>query len=128
MRYPFTPQISLGTIPIQDIQFGIFSRHELVPILMALQHLYVNYKAVLDHILFLIAEDISAEIDNKRGCTGMCHWENLVLTALRLGCNLNFDQLADLASYHQKFAKCWAFPNGMKSNTSVQPSRTTSAV
>ena len=102
MRYPFTPQISLGTIPIQDIQFGIFSRHELVPILMALQHLYVNYKAVLDHILFLIAEDISAEIDNKRGCTGMSHWENLVLTALRLGCNLNFDQLADLASYHYK--------------------------
>ena len=100
MRHPFTPQISLGATPIQDIQFDISSRHELVPILMALQHLYVNCKVVVDHILSLIAGDISAEINNKRGCTGMSHWENLVLTALRLGCNLNFDQLADLASYH----------------------------
>lgn len=102
MRHPFTPQISLGTTPIQDIQFDISSRHELVPILMALQHLYVNCKVVVDHILSLIASDISADINNKRGCTGMSHWENLVLTALRLGCNLNFDQLADLASYHNQ--------------------------
>jgi hypothetical protein len=102
MRHPFIPQISLGATPIEEIQFDHTSRHELVPILMALQHLYVNCKVVMDHILSLIAEDISSRIDNKRGCIGLSYWENLVLTALRLGCNLNFDQLADLASHHHK--------------------------
>jgi hypothetical protein len=57
---------------------------------MALQHLYVNCKAVVDHILSLIAGDISGGIDKKSGCIGMSHWENLVLAALRLGFNLDF--------------------------------------
>lgn len=102
MRHSFAPQIPLGGTPIENIQFDLASRHELLPILMALQHLYVNCKAVMNHILSLIAKDINSGINSKRGCTGMSHWENLVLTALRLGCNLNFDQLADLASNHDK--------------------------
>ena len=123
MRYPFAPQICLGATPIEDIEFDLTSRHELVPILMALQHLYVKCKMVMDHILSLIAKDIGT--NTKRGCTGMSYWENLVLCALRLGCNLNYDQLADLASGIIKSAKYWAFPNGMKSNTNVQPFRAT---
>ena len=100
MRHPFAPQISLGATPFEDIQFDLTSRHELVPILMALQHLYVNCKVVMNHILSLIAKDIGT--NTKRGCTGMSYWENLVLCALRLGCNLNYDQLADLSSHHHK--------------------------
>ena len=85
-----------------EIEFDYGSRHELVPILMALQHLYLNCSPVVEDILSLIAGDITPGRDTKRGCIGMSHWENLVLGALRLGCDLDFDQLADLASNHRK--------------------------
>lgn len=102
MRHPFTPQLPLGATPMAEIKFDYGSRHELVPILMALQHLYLNCSPVVEDILSLIAGDISPGRDTKRGCIGMSHWENLVLAGLRLGCDLDFDQLADLASNHRK--------------------------
>lgn len=50
MRKTFEPQITFGTVPMSNIKFDIFCRHELVPILMALQQLYFN-KPVLNEIL-----------------------------------------------------------------------------
>lgn len=102
MRFRFVPQVKLGTTPIGDIDFDLYSRHELVPILMALQHLYVHCPAQLEKILALIQKDTGKETVSSRGCIGMSHWEILVLAAVRLGCNMDFDLLADLASYHQK--------------------------
>ena len=102
MRHSFLPQLPLGSKPIGKIQFDIYSRHELIPILMALQHIYSHCKDALEKILELIAEDICGAKKTKMGCVGLSHWENLVLTSLRLGCNLNYDQLSDLATNHRK--------------------------
>lgn len=102
MRHRFIPQMSIGAVGIADIEFNITSRHELVPILMALQHLYVDARPQLDHILELIRSDILQGQRNNRGCTGLSYWEILVLASLRLGCDLDFDQLADLACDHRK--------------------------
>ena len=102
MRHRFIIQIPLGAVAIKDIEFDLTSRHELVPILMALQHLYVHRKDTLDIILGLIDADMRSAENPSLGCIGMCHWENLVLASLRLGCNLDYDQLADLATNHRK--------------------------
>lgn len=103
MRHSYIPQMSLGSKAIDKIQFNIYSRHELVPILMALQYIYVHCSDILEKILKMIAKDIGGSTKNtKRGCVGLSHWENLVLAALRLGCNLNYDQLSDLATNHRK--------------------------
>ena len=99
MRKDFEPQITFGTIPMSKINFDIFCRHELVPILMALQHLYFN-KPVLNEILDLIKEDIVGDKDEKLGCSGMHYWEILVLASVRLGCDLDYDALHDLANNH----------------------------
>ena len=96
------PQMPLGAVPIAEIEFDVFCRHELVPILMALQHLYVNRPQVIDEICTLIEADITAQPSPKLGCTGLTYWEVLVLSALRLGANLDYDQLSDLATCHQK--------------------------
>jgi hypothetical protein len=64
MRKTFEPQITFGTVPMSNIKFDIFCRHELVPILMALQQLYFN-KPVLNEILVLIKEDIVEDKDEK---------------------------------------------------------------
>ena len=102
MRFRFVPQLKLGTTPIGDIVFDTCSRHEMVPILMALQHLYVHCEARLKKILEFIRKDISKAEPSFCGCTGMSYWEILVLAAVRLGCNMDFDFLADLATNHQK--------------------------
>lgn len=102
MRTKFIPQMSFGTVPIAEIEFDVFSRHELVPILMALQHLHVNCRPVLEEILELIKADIARQPKPKLGCKGMGYWQILVLAGLRLGANLDYDQLSDLANSHTK--------------------------
>jgi hypothetical protein len=100
MRSKFIPQMAIGAVPIAEIEFDVFNRHELVPILMALQHLYVNRPQVLEEICTLIKADITGQPNPKLGCKGLSYWEILVLSALRLGANLDYDQLSDLASWH----------------------------
>lgn len=102
MRSRFIPQMTIGCTPIRDIEFDVFCRHELIPILMAIQHLYVNRKQTLTKICERIEKDIAAPQNAKLGCGGLTYWEILILSALRLGCNLNFDQLSDLATNHNK--------------------------
>jgi len=102
VRTKFIPQMTFGTVPIAEIEFDVFSRHELVPILMALQHLHVNCRPVLEEILDLIKADIAKQPKPKLGCRGMGYWQVLVLASLRLGANLDYDQLSDLASSHSK--------------------------
>lgn len=102
MRFRFEPQTQLGTIPMADIVFDIYSRHELLPILIALQHLYLNCMQPLEKILKLISKDIATQgKSQKLGCKGMSYWEMLVLSAVRLGCNMDYDLLADLANNHR---------------------------
>lgn len=111
MRHRFIIQIPLGAVAIKDIEFDLTSRHELVPILMALKHLYVHSKDTLDLILGLIDADMRCAENPNRGCIGMSHWENLVLASLRLGCNLDYDQLADLATNHRKIRQLLGLSN-----------------
>jgi IS5 family transposase len=94
--------MSIDAIPISQIEFDIFSRHEMVPILMALQHLYSNRVSAVQHICKLIREDIIDRQDERIGCTGLSYWEILVLASVRLGCNLDYDQLSDLADNHAR--------------------------
>ena len=102
MRTKFIPQMNFGAVPIGEIEFDVFNRHELIPILMALQHLYVKCKPLLEEMLDLIKDDIAKQPKPKRGCKGMGYWEVLVLAGLRLGANLDYDQLSDLANSHSK--------------------------
>jgi len=101
MRQAFDRQLKLDVPKLNAITFDPTSRHELEAILMALHHLYQSPKTQRD-ILKLIAKDINEKTSSKIGCTGLQYWEVLVLAAVRLGCNLDYDALADLATNHRK--------------------------
>lgn len=105
MRYSFIPQMSIGSIPIHEIEFDIYTRHELTPVLMALQHLYAHRMDIINEICRLIQNDIIDHQDERFGCTGLSYWEILILASVRLGCNLDYDQLSDLADNHDKLRK-----------------------
>ncbi|MCI0444573.1 ISNCY family transposase, partial [bacterium] len=98
MRKDFDRQLNLDVPALDQIDFDPRSRHELEAILMALKHLYDSPQAMRS-VLRLIAADIGqAEL----GCQGLAYWEILVLAAVRLGADLDYDALADLATNHRK--------------------------
>jgi len=101
MRINYDPQMTFGMVPIEKIEFDIFSRHEITPVLMSLQHLYVHEKEALNEILDLIKNDINQNGSNKLGCCGLKYWEILVLASVRLGCDLDLDALQDLSDNHR---------------------------
>jgi hypothetical protein len=105
MRTNYKLQMTIGTVPIDEIEFDIFSRHEITPILMSLQHLYVHEKDTVKEIVNFIKSDINQGGSDKLGCTGLNYWEILVLASVRLGCNLDYDALQDLADNHKNLRR-----------------------
>jgi hypothetical protein len=100
MRKAMDRQQRLDCQPVAKVKLNLDCRDEIIPILMALQHLYAQPK-LRDEILRAIAADVNRHSSRKRGRQGMDYWPILVLVAVRLGCNLNYDKLQDLAEQHR---------------------------
>ena len=101
MRQPYKKQITIGSKNIKEIEFNLNCRHEIIPILMGLQRIYKK-RRLLGEILDLIKQDVLGGKSEKHGTQGLCYWEILVLSAVRHGCNLDYDALQDLANNHKK--------------------------
>jgi hypothetical protein len=100
MRKPFDRQKRLDCSGVQEVRLNLDCRDEIVPILRALQHIYSQPK-LREDILRAIARDVNRTTSRRRGRTGMDYWQILVLAAVRLGCNLDYDKLQDLAEQHR---------------------------
>src|SRR5215813_13757928 len=94
------PEARLDCLPISEVKLNLDCRDEIIPILRALQHIYAN--DVLRHeLLALVGKDVNLDTSRRRGRRGMNYWEIAVLAAARLGCNLDYDKLQDLAENHR---------------------------
>lgn len=100
MRVPSISQPSLGSVAILGVKLNTNCRDEIIPILRALQHIYGKAE-LLREILDLVGGDVNGTSSTKRGRTGMDYWQIVVLAAVRLGCNLDYDKLQDLAEQHR---------------------------
>jgi len=100
MRKAMDRQQRLGCSPVLEVEVNLNCRDEIIPILAALQHVYAQPK-LRDEILRAVAADVNRRSSRKRGRQGMDYWPILVLAAVRLGCNLNYDKLQDLAEQHR---------------------------
>lgn len=99
MRKPLDRQQRLDCAAVKQVPLNAKCRDEIVPILRALQHLY-SQPQVRDAILRKVAADVNRQSSRKRGRRGMDYWPIVVLAAVRLGCNLDYDKLQDLAEQH----------------------------
>jgi hypothetical protein len=100
MRKAFDRQGRLDCPPVTEVSLNLRCRHEIVPILRALQHIY-GRPQVRDSILRAIAADVNGKSNAHRGRPGLSYWEIVVLAAARLGCDCDYDELQDLAENHQ---------------------------
>lgn len=100
MRRPFSSQTRLDCQTIAEVQLNRNCRDEMIPILRALQHVYSEGQ-LRDQILNLVAQDVNEHSRSDRGREGLDYWQIVVLAAARLGCNLDYDKLQDLAEQHR---------------------------
>lgn len=99
MRKKFSDQQRLDCRGVRGVELNLNCRDEIVPILRAIQHVYEQPK-LRNEILDLIALDVNQDASQDLGRQGMDYWQILVLAAVRLGCDLNYDKLQDLAENH----------------------------
>jgi IS5 family transposase len=95
------PEQRLDCLPISDVSLNLDCRDEIIPILRALQHLYGD-APLRRKLLGLVGKDVNGTTSRKHGRRGMNYWEIVVLAAVRLGCNLDYDKLQDLAENHRR--------------------------
>ena len=100
MRKPFSAQQRLDCQTVLEVQLNLHCRDEIIPVLRALQHIYGQPK-LRNEILDLVAQDVNDASRHDRGREGLDYWQILVLAAVRLGCNLDYDKLQDLAEQHR---------------------------
>lgn len=100
MRRPFSSQQRLDCRTVLGVELNLNCRDEIVPILRALQHIY-SQAELRDEILHLVGQNINPDSRVDWGREGMDYWQILVLAGVRLGCNLDYDKLQDLAEQHR---------------------------
>jgi transposase, IS5 family len=100
MRKAFSCQQRLDCRNVLGVQLNLDCRDEIVPILRALQQIY-SQPELRQQILNLVAQDVNQDARDDIGREGMDYWQILVLAAVRLGCNLDYDKLQDLAEQHR---------------------------
>lgn len=100
MRKAFSQQPRLDCRSVAAVQLNLNCRDEIIPVLRALQQIYCRAE-LRDPILDLVAEDVNRDARDDVGREGMDYWQILVLAAVRLGCNLDYDKLQNLAEEHR---------------------------
>jgi transposase, IS5 family len=100
MRQARDPQLRLDCPPIEAVPLNTNCRDEIIPILRALQHIYGDQQLRCE-ILGLVGKDVNGTTSRKHGRRGLDYWPIVVLASVRLGCNLDYDKLQNLAEEHR---------------------------
>ena len=101
--------MQIGQTDIADIIIDVTSRDDIPMILLGLQHIYTNMR--LRKAVFKILEEVipyktvddtdnPVAVDADKGRPGMDQWRILVLGALRVGLNTDYDRIQELANQH----------------------------
>ena len=100
MRLRYQEQPRLDCPEVGRVPLNLKCRDEIIPILRALQHLYEDVPA-RRQLLDCVGKDVCGGCSRKLGRKGLDYWSITVLAAVRLGCNLDYDKLQDLAEQHR---------------------------
>jgi transposase, IS5 family len=100
VRRTIQEQPRLDCPPVDAVPLNLNCRDEIIPILAALKHIYAEPE-VRHALLQLIGKDVNPDSSPDHGREGLSYWTILVLAAVRLGCNFDYDKLQDLAEQHR---------------------------
>ena len=93
----FPGELGLGCPPIEDIRIDAKSRDDIPAILIGLQAIYRN-ETTRERLAQLLEEQLLPDVRQDAGRPGLCLWEILVLSVLRVGLDCDWDHLEYLAN------------------------------
>jgi hypothetical protein len=99
MRKIIQEQMQIGEIDLSAVKIELNTRDEIPQLLRGLQHLYSD-TTLRSQIFKELWKMVPDDIDTENGRTGMDLWSILVLGALRVSCNCDWDKLQELANNH----------------------------
>jgi hypothetical protein len=99
--------MSIGQSDIANIKIDVSSRDDIPVILLGLQHIFTT-QPLRDAVFKILEEVAPTKIDDavtkivsiNKGRPGMDQWSILVLGALRVGLNADYDRILELANQH----------------------------
>ena len=100
MRKHYDNQRRFDVTPIASLKLNYDCRDEMIPVLAGLQYVY-NCPALRNKVVRLVAADVNRNSRRDIGRTGLDDWQIVVLAAVRLGCNFDYDKLQDQAENHR---------------------------
>jgi transposase, IS5 family len=100
MRKHYQSQTRFDVSPIAQVPLNLECRDEIIPLLVGLQHIYTNQK-LRNKVVKVVAADLNRNTRRDVGRPGMDDWQVVVLAAVRLGCNYDYDKLQDQAENHR---------------------------
>lgn len=100
MRKHYDRQGRFNCTPIAELMLNYDCRDEVVPVLAGLQHVYTT-DSLRKKVVDLVARDINQDSRRDVGRPGFDDWQIVVLAAVRLGCDYDYDKLQDQAENHR---------------------------
>ena len=100
VRIPYQSQYRFDSSPVANVVLNVECRDEIIPVLVGLQHLYTD-NTLRHKVVKLIAADLNQDSRRDVGRPGMDDWQVVVLAAVRLGCNYDYDKLQDQVENHR---------------------------
>lgn len=100
MRQHYERQRRFDCTPIAELTLNFQCRDEVIPVLTGLQHIYTCH-SLRNKVVKLVAEDMNQDTRRDVGRPGLDDWQIVVLAAVRLGCNYDYDKLQDQAENHR---------------------------
>lgn len=110
MRRVVDPQTLLGQVDIATITFDPRSRDEIPKVLRGLQYIYCTPE-VRAQVFEVLKEMVPVGVDMNNGRPGMDLWKILVLGAIRLNCNWDYDKLKEIADNHLTIRQMLGHPD-----------------
>jgi len=100
MRQHYARQRRFDCTPIGELMLNYHCRDEVIPVLAGLQYVYTCH-SLRNKVVRLVAEDINEDSRRDVGRPGLDDWQIVVLAAVRLGCNYDYDKLQDQCENHR---------------------------
>jgi hypothetical protein len=100
MRRHYDNQRRFDFTPIGELMLNYDCRDEIIPVLAGLQYVYTS-RPLRNKVVKLVAEDINQDSRRDVGRPGLDDWQIVVLAAVRLGCDYDYDKLQDQAENHR---------------------------
>jgi transposase, IS5 family len=100
VRLAYQEQPRLDCPQVGQVELNLKCRDEIIPILRALQHVYEDV-SLRQQLLDSVGKDVNGGCSRNYGRPGLDYWSITVLAAVRLGCNMDYDKLQDLAEQHR---------------------------